>query len=200
LCGVGSAPPSMMGNVSCEDEASLEARDEFVAALGFWVEGAVLAAVSAAGLAGNAVAAPVLLSPRTAPSAFNRMLVFLSMFDAIFLACCASEAVRRHLYPGSELHLIAFARLLYPLQSAALMWSSYATVTLAAERYQAVCRPIEYHMATAASGPAGAWRRAIRYMVPVVILGRIINYYSPLYIVHFNVLITSSFHLQCYLH
>ena len=99
------------------------------------------------GLTGNFIAIPILLSKRMT-SIFNRMLVFLSVFDNIFIACSLLESVRKNFGPWNEkIQTYAFAYFLYQLQSVAAVSSIFTTIVLALERCLAVAKPIEYHNA-----------------------------------------------------
>ena len=81
-------------------------------------------------------------------SIFNRMLVFLSVFDNIFIACSLLESVRKNFGPWNEkIQTYAFAYFLYQLQSVAAVSSIFTTIVLALERCLAVAKPIEYHNA-----------------------------------------------------
>ncbi len=108
--------------------------------------------------------------------------VFLSIYDAIFLVCAASEASRRYFFVGAsggvaEAHLLLFVHFLYQAQNVALVCSAYTTVVVAVERYLAVTRPVEYHLSVVADGAAGVspWRRVWRYMAPTLVLGVLFN-------------------------
>ena len=103
--------------------------------------------VGTMGLTGNFIAIPILLSKRMT-SIFNRMLVFLSVFDNIFIACSLLESVRKNFGPWNEkIQTYAFAYFLYQLQSVAAVSSIFTTIVLALERCLAVAKPIEYHNA-----------------------------------------------------
>ena len=103
--------------------------------------------VGTMGLTGNFIAIPILLSKRMT-SIFNRMLVFLSVFDNIFIACSLLESVRKNFGPWNEkIQTYSFAYFLYQLQSVAAVASIFTTVVLALERRLAVSKPIEYHNA-----------------------------------------------------
>ena len=81
-------------------------------------------------------------------SIFNRILVFLAVFDNIFIFCSILEAIRKHFGPLHDvIHVYAFAYFLYQLQSMAIVSSIFTTVVLAVERCLAVAKPIEYHNA-----------------------------------------------------
>ena len=106
-------------------------------------------------------------------SIFNRILVFLAVFDNIFICCSILEAVRKNFGPLHDVvHVYAFAYFLYQLQSMAIVSSIFTTVVLAVERCLAVAKPIEYHNAVQGTNP---WRRVFHYIVPVIIISVVFN-------------------------
>lgn len=110
-------------------------------------------------------------------SIFNRILVFLAVFDNIFLFCSILEGIRKNFGPLHQIaHVYAFAYFLYQLQSMAIVSSIFTTVVLALERCLAVAKPIEYHNAIQGTNP---WRRVIHYIVPVIVIS--ITFTTPKY-------------------
>ena len=110
-------------------------------------------------------------------SIFNRILVFLAVFDNIFLFCSILEGIRKNFGPLHQIaHVYAFAYFLYQLQSMAIVSSIFTTVVLALERCLAVAKPIEYHNAIQGTNP---WRRVIHYIVPVIFIS--ITFTTPKY-------------------
>ncbi len=92
-------------------------------ALSFWGEGVTILLICVFGLAGNVAAIPVLLSRKMA-STFNRLLVFLSVYDSAFLLCAAAESWRRYLAPAcgagdgavADASLLLFVLFLYQVR------------------------------------------------------------------------------------
>jgi len=140
--------------------------------LAWWMDGLVQIIMGLVGLAGNSMAVPILLSKKL-NSIFNRILVFLAVFDNIFIFCSILEAIRKHFGPLHDvIHVYAFAYFLYQLQSMAIVSSIFTTVVLALERCLAVAKPIEYHNAIQGANP---WRRVMNYIVPVIIISVVFN-------------------------
>ena len=139
--------------------------------IGWWMDGVVQIIVACMGLAGNSLAVPVLLSKKLS-SIFNKILVFLAVFDNIFIVCSLLEAIRKNFQPIHDLHVYLFAYFLYQLQSIAIVASIFTTVVLALERFLAVSKPIEYHNATQGTNP---WRRVMNYIIPVLVFSTIFN-------------------------
>lgn len=140
--------------------------------LSFWGEGVLALLICVTGLVANAAAIPVLLSKKMA-STFNRLLVFLTVFDSLFLLCVVSESVRKHLY-SSPFQLALLVNFVYQLQNVALLCSTLTTVVLAVERYLAVTKPVEYHIMTS-SQAANPWLRVWKYMLPTIAFSLLFN-------------------------
>lgn len=59
----------------------------------YWVDGIGQILIGCTGIVGNCLAIPVLISKRL-KSIFNRILVFLAIFDNIFIFCAVLEGIR----------------------------------------------------------------------------------------------------------
>nr|XP_040583812.1 FMRFamide receptor-like [Lepeophtheirus salmonis] len=132
----------------------------------WWKEGLATLIVGITGLIANSIAIPILLSKKLI-SIFNRLLVSLAIFDNIFLFCTLSETIRRNFH-NSDLQTISFIYIFYPLQNISAVCSIYTTIGLAAERWLAVSRPVEYHLSVNANG-ARPWKRVTAYVAPILI-------------------------------
>ena len=78
----------------------------------WWMEGVIQIGVACLGLAGNSLAIPVLLSGKL-NSIFNKILVFLAVFDNVFIVCSLLEAVRKNFRAIHDMHVYLFAYFLY---------------------------------------------------------------------------------------
>ncbi len=157
-------------NVNYTCSGSTDAQLAFFDTYNFWSGGVTNALICLVGLAGNSLSIPVLCS-RAMDSVFNRLLVFLAIFDNVYLLLSLADCFRRHL--GTVLvHKYAFGPVLYGLHNAIMTCSIYMTVVLAFERYLAVSKPIEYHN-TVNSGKR--WVRLARYVLPVLLLAVVFN-------------------------
>lgn len=77
--------------------------------------------IGCVGLAGNLIAMPILLSKRM-KTVFNRLLVFLAIFDNVFICCSILEAIRKHYGTFYELgHVYAYAFFFYQVCSQKLI-------------------------------------------------------------------------------
>lgn len=105
-------------------------------------------------------------------SIFNKLLVFLAVFDNVYIVCSVLEGLRKH-KAFSQVHEYAFGYFLYPLHNFVLCCSIYITVTLALERFRAVWRPVEYHNKCKGANP---WARVTTtYIIPVLIFSVVFN-------------------------
>ena len=76
-------------------------------------------------------------------NSFNFLLIALISMDSCFLFLCLFEGVRKIGY-ASNIQVLLFPHLLYPLTSIVFTASIYMTVAIAIERYIAVHYPIDY--------------------------------------------------------
>ena len=148
--------------------AQLEVYETFV----WWTECIAQSIIGIAGIIANTVAIPILCSKKMY-SIFNRLLVFLAIFDNVFIVCQLLEAKRKMTnnfkghYAFDQIHEHVFGYFLYPLHAFVLTASIYITVALALERYRAVWRPVEYHNKYKGVNP---WKRILKFYVgPVVV-------------------------------
>ena len=81
----------------------------------WWMEGVIQTGVACLGLAGNSLAIPVLLSGKL-NSIFNKILVFLAVFDNVFIVCSLLEAVRKNFRAIHDMHVYLFAYFLYQVE------------------------------------------------------------------------------------
>lgn len=165
----------MKMNGSENANCSLDNDDDLalMSTISFWTEGIFEILICIVGLVGNCTTIPILLSAKMS-SIFNRLLVFLTIFDNVFILCCILEAFRKYIYP-TEVHQIIFIYFLFQVQNIALTCSIYATVVLATERFMAVSKPVEYHIMVNASG-ANPWKRVLAYMLPTIAFGILLNF------------------------
>ena len=160
-------------------EADSEAAQELYTHFSYWTEYVIQSIIGVAGITANTVAIPVLCS-REMNSIFNRLLMFLAIFDNFFIVCQMLEAQRKmtntHTYGENEfnqVHEYVFGYFLYEFHAFVLCCSIYITVALALERYRAVWRPVEYHNKIKGVNP---WHRVfVSYVLPVVVFSLLFN-------------------------
>ena len=162
------------------DAASKAADEMFITQFSYWTEYVIQSVIGVAGIAANTVAIPVLCS-REMNSIFNRLLMFLAIFDNFFIICQMLEAHRKQTNTQYEYdeevfnqaHEYVFAYFLFEFHAFVLCCSMYITVALALERYRAVWRPVEYHNKIKGVNP---WNRVIMgYVLPVIVYSLLFN-------------------------
>ena len=99
--------------------------------------------VGSVGLPGN-LAAIVVLSHPDMKSTFNQSLITLAIFEITFLVLLISDHA---VDITTELYIMMFPYLLYPLKNIMVSSESYLLVSIALERLIAVVRPLWYRTA-----------------------------------------------------
>ena len=108
--------------------------DDLIDAVQFWFEGVALSAVALFGVAGNVLSTIVLTRPEMR-NAFNLLLVGLACYDTAFIASCFLETLRKVFNAATQVHLLLYPYLLFPVQTIALTGSTFLLVAIAFERY-----------------------------------------------------------------
>ena len=127
----------MNGNYTCNGITQEE--QMLLVSLSPWIEGMAQTSVAAIGILANCIAIPVLCTKQMNSSIFNRLLVFLAIFDNIHLLLAIVDSIRLEF--GSslgthEFHQLLFVYFLYPVQNINLCCTIYMTTVLGFERYQ----------------------------------------------------------------
>ena len=156
----------------------------FYNAFTWWLEGFGSVLIGSMGIFFNITTIVVLLGGELATSFFNWLLVCLSVFDSLFLLNGILEAFRNHLGLGTDLHDYIFVVFLFPFRSIVMCCSTYTTVILALERYNALVRPISHQSQGLRSGKQSLknyfcvhWTRLLKYVAPILILATL--FYIP---------------------
>ena len=165
-------------NITCSETDS-EATREMYKYFSWWTEYFIQSIIGVAGIAANTVAIPVLCS-KEMNSIFNRLLMFLAIFDNFFIICQMLEARRKMTnnggyegYEFNQTHEYIFGYFLFEFHALVLCCSVYTTVALSLERYRAVWRPVEYHLRIQGVNP---WNRVIvSYVLPVVVFSLVFS-------------------------
>jgi len=138
----------------------------------FWVDFVVDGALAAIGLVANIVSA-LILGKEDMRNSFNFLLIALISMDSCFLFLCLLEGVRKEASYVSNIQVLLFPHLLYPLISIVFTASIYMTVAIAIERYIAVHYPIDYSQAI--NSPEACKRRLLKYVIPVIFISTLLN-------------------------
>ena len=102
-----------------------------------WVQGAAQITVSLIGLFTNCVSILLLSSKNMKCHMFNRLLVFLVVFDNIHLVLAILDSIRHEFGPKLKtyhLHQLLFVYFLYPIQNINLTCIIYMKIVLGLER------------------------------------------------------------------
>jgi len=118
-----------------------------------------------------------ILSCEDMKNSFNHLLIVLACLDNLFLVFCLLDysLARVFHWPFSntgEMYALLFPKFLYPLNNITLSCSIFITVTIAFERYCAVCHPYTYRDLTQSRTVN---RRVFYYVFPVISFSIILN-------------------------
>ena len=113
----------------------------------FWVGGIAVCCVAVPGLFLNLTAICVLSTRVSTKNNFNQLITSLFVFDSVFLLSALIEAFRRNFRLYTNIHIILFPKLLYPLRIISFTASTFMTVAIAHERYIAIKQPIRHRQA-----------------------------------------------------
>ena len=162
----------------CNNTEYKQAEEQYIQ-FSYWTEYILQYMMGVVGIISNTIAIPVLCS-REMKNIFNCLLMTLAVFDNLLIMCQMSEARRKmtnsymHLEGAyNEAHEYAFVFFLFQFHSFVLCASLYITISLAIERYRAVCNPVEYHINTQGTNP---WKKmSISYVLPVVVVSSLFS-------------------------
>jgi len=125
--------------------------------------------VAGLGLLGNTFSVFV-LARREMRNCFNNILIALNICDSLHLIFAIMDAVRNsfgELYPAHLLHIFPYIH--YPFYRISLCASIFLIISVAIERYLAVCRPHHYREIQTDSS------RCLRYILPSLIAAFVVN-------------------------
>ena len=119
---------------------------DFIAYLGYYVEGVLILVTSIVGITINLVSSIIILTRSEMRNCFNILLVALAGYDSWYLIGAILESVRKYfpaLRSDTAIHL--FPYFLYPAHQTSIAGSIFMTVAIAFERYAAVHYPLDYN-------------------------------------------------------
>ena len=121
------------------------------------------------GILGNMIAC-IILSGKSMRNSFNLLLMALAVYDSAYVAL---DIIQKRSELHTNVYIILFPYLLYPLEMIAMTGSILLTVAIAIERYTAVHFPITYRQTMK---NANAMRKRVAtYLVPVTLVSIIFN-------------------------
>ena len=135
--------PSLMEGQLNTTDCSCPALSQLEIWSNYLLEGVSIPLVGSVGLLGN-LAAIVVLSHPDMKSTFNQSLITLAIFEITFLVLLISDHA---VDITTELYIMMFPYLLYPLKNIMVSCESYLLVSIAMERLMAVVRPLWYRTA-----------------------------------------------------
>ena len=111
----------------------------------YWVDGVILFCVGMVGLLLNLAAVYILASRKAMRNMFNNLLISLFCFDSLYLMLMLISSF--HYFASeerTEIEIVLFPYLTYPMSSITLTASIFMTVGVAHERYSAIKHPIRH--------------------------------------------------------
>jgi len=125
--------------------------------------------VAGLGLIGN-IFSIFVLARREMRNCFNNILIALNICDSVHLIFAIMDAFRNsfgELYPSHLLHIFPYIH--YPFYRISLCASIFLIISVAIERYLAVCRPHHYREIQTDSS------RCLRYILPSLLAAFVVN-------------------------
>ena len=163
----------MENNTSIECEEGLsETQRHAIDALSWWLDVVAYFVMGLIGIMLNTISMKVLLAPTMWNNFFNRLLMFLSAYNSVFILCGLLELFRRWQHSSFQQYL--FTVFVYPLRSMVMCSSIYTTIALTLERYQAITSPIQYRNRGV---NLSLGKRLFVYIIPIMLFS--FAYYFP---------------------
>ena len=157
--------------MTCEDTALSLEDSAFLQTYSWWMRNFGSFPVAMVGIFLNSIALKVLSTASMRSNFFNRLLFCLAIFDNLLLLCEISEVVRHVYQTYGQFHL--FIWLIYPVRNMVMCCSTFMTIVLAHERYQAIINPVEYRNRASQN----MMKRLSCYVLPMLIF--VCVYFSP---------------------
>ena len=143
---------------------STEQNDALLQNIGFWVEGVLPIIIGVPGIVGN-VFASIILSGKNMRNSFNILLIALAIYDSGYVLL---DIFQKRSELHTNLYVMLFPYLLYPLEMIAMTGSILLTVAIAIERYTAVHYPISYRQTL--KNANAMKKRVASYLIPVTLI------------------------------
>ena len=148
------------GNCSCPDN--------LVDTVSEKVESYMVPVIGGMGLLGNLIAILVLRSPQL-KSTFHHSLLTLAVCDIIFLFFLLGDTV---IDDKHVIYIYMFPYFWNPLKNIAMSWETFLTMSIATERFLAVCRPMIYRRQRLRTS---SFIHLMTFILPGLILAILIN-------------------------
>ena len=159
-------------NITCLHHLS-DDQTAFITSLYWWLEAVGSLSIGTGGIFLNLIAISILSSNELRTSFFHWLLVCLEIFDSCFLVCCVLEGFRKHIgLVNTPTHNLIFAKFLFPFRSVVLLCSTYVTISLGIERYNALINPVSHRKSTSLiilQNQFAIYRwRLLKYIGPII--------------------------------
>ena len=132
-----------------------------------YLEQIILPLIGAIGLVGN-ITAIIIICNKNRRNTFHQSLVNLAIIDILFLSIVISDTFCFDSC-SSYMHLYMY---LYPIKNILMSWETFLLMSIALERFLAVCYPLLYRAHKARHSPTV---HSITYLVPSFIFSIAIN-------------------------
>ena len=139
--------------------------------LSFLLEGVLQFIISCLGILGNTVSLYI-LTRKELHSFFNQLLTGLVIYDLVYLLTMMLGSLRKF-GVQSDLHIVLFPYVLYPMNAISMMGSIYMTMAVGMERYIAVYQPMEY--SRVANDASAHTKRLLTYVLPITLFSVFFN-------------------------
>ena len=105
-----------------------------------WISDVMLPLVGFTGIIGNFCAAIVLVCPEM-KSTFHQSLLTLALCDILFIS---SALIEHFTDTSSPTYVLLFPYVWNPLKNILMSWETYLIMSIATERFAAICKPLCY--------------------------------------------------------
>ena len=158
-------------NFTCGKWQLSQAEEDFQKVHGWVVQGLASIAVGVFGLVMNIVALHILSKEKLYRKFFNKLLIYLIVFDTCFILDRIYESYVLNMIEVDYCSWQGYGMLvLYPFRQIMLCCSIYITVALALERYLAMHNPITYRRNSITKSDR---KRLLKYLIPIIIFSLI---------------------------
>ena len=144
--------------------------------LSWWLEGIGMLTVGSFGIFFNTIAICILLTKELVTSSFNNLVISLAIVDNMFLLNSVLYHIA-HVFglqiKDSYIHQKIFTSFLYPSRNVTMCCSTYMTVILALDRYNALFKPAKYNSTIRTTSHPIIY--VLRYTVPIIFLSVVFN-------------------------
>ena len=134
----------------------------------FYMDRVTLPMVGVVGLVGN-IAAIVIISRKERRSTFHQSLITLAIIDLLFVSIILCDIFCD---TTSKLYIYMFPYFWNPLKNILMFWETFLMMSIATERFLAVCHPLVYRAHKVRHSPRV---HMMTYIFPSVLTSIIIN-------------------------